>query len=172
MTDPPSVVVVTDANVLINLIHTRRLAILGELPGLRFVVPDDVVAEVTDEDQRLRLTEAMAAGTLTSCSLTDIAELSVFAELRPVLGAGEAACLAAAQARGWHIASDEQRRFAREVLARLGEGRLLTTPINYVRAIQAGLLSVAEADADKTLLASRRFVMRFASFADLLNADA
>jgi len=62
--------------------------------------------------------------------------------------------------------------FAREVLARLGEGRLLTTPINYVRAIQAGLLSVAEADADKTLLASRRFVMRFASFADLLNADA
>ena len=96
MTDPPSVVVVTDANVLFNLIHTRRLAILGELPGLRFVVPDDVVAEVTDEDQRLRLTEAMAAGTLTSCSLTDIAELSVFAELRPVLGAGEAACLAAA----------------------------------------------------------------------------
>ena len=49
--------------------------------------------------------------------------------------------------------------------------RLLTTPAIYLRAIRAGLLSVAEADADKALLASRRFVMRFASFADLLNSE-
>ena len=169
MNDASSVVVVTDANVLINLIHTGRLPLIGKLPGLRFVVPDDVVAEVTVEDQRLRLAEALSAGALTRCALTELTELSVFAELRPVLDAGEAACLAVAQERGWHIASDEGNPFRREVLARLGEGRLLTTPAIYVRAIEAGLLTIAEADADKALLASRRFVMRFPSFDDLLN---
>lgn len=168
MTDPPSVVVVTDANVLINLIHTGRLLLLGKLPGLRFVVPDNVVAEITDQAQAARLAEALAAEVLARCALTELAELTLFAELRGVLGAGEAACLAAAQERGWHVASDEGRRFRSEVLARLGEGRLLTTPAIYVHALRAGLLTVAEADADKALLASRRFVMKFASFGDLL----
>lgn len=85
------------------------------------------------------------------------------------MGAGEAACLALAELNGWHVASDERRRFRREVFARLGEGRLLTTPSIYVLAIRAGLLSVAEADADKDLLASRRFVMKFGSFSELLD---
>jgi predicted nucleic acid-binding protein len=169
VTGPPSVVVVTDANVLINLIHTGRLLMLGKLPSLRFVVPENVVAEITDEVQAARLADALAAEVLARCALTDLAELTLFAELRGVLGAGEAACLAAAQERGWHVASDEGRRFRSEVLARLGEGRLLTTPAIYLRAIKAGLLTIAEADADKALLAARRFVMRFSSFADLLN---
>lgn len=168
MTDPPSVVVVTDANVLINLIHTGRLLMLGKPPSLRFVVPENVVAEITDEVQAARLAEALAAGTLTSCALIELAELALFAELRHVLGAGEAACLAMAHGKGWHIASDERGRFRSEVLSRLGEERLVTTPAIYVRAIRAGLLTVAEADADKALLAARRFVMKFASFADLL----
>ena len=167
MTSSPSVVVVTDANVLINLIHTGRLPLLGQLPGLRFVVPDDVVAEVTEGDQPARLAEALLTGTLTTCTLTELVDLTLFAELRVVLGSGESACLALAQGSGWHIASDELGRFRREVHARLGGQRLLTTPAIYLRAIRSGLLSVAEADADKALLASRRFVMRFASFADL-----
>ena len=37
-------VVVTDANILINLIHIGRLSILGSLPQFEFVVPDEVVA--------------------------------------------------------------------------------------------------------------------------------
>jgi predicted nucleic acid-binding protein len=172
VTDPPSVVVVTDANVLINLIHTGRLLLLGQLPGFRFVVPDDVVAEVTEVDQPTRLAEALAAEALASCALTELEDLTLFAELRAVLGSGEAACLALAQGNGWHIASDERGRFRREVHARLGEQRLLTTPAIYLCAIRADLLSVAEADADKALLASRRFVMTFASFADLLNPKA
>ena len=170
MTDAPSVVVVTDANVLINLIHTGRLLLLGQLPGFRFVVPDDVVAEVSEVDQPTRLAEALAAEALASCALTELEDLTLFAELRAVLGSGEAACLALAQGNGWHIASDERGRFRCEVHARLGEQRLLTTPAIYLRAICAGLLSVAEADTDKALLASCRFVMRFASFADVLNA--
>ena len=167
MTEPPSVVVVTDANVLINLIHTARLPLLGTLPGLRFVVPDDVVSEVTEGDQPARLAEAIQAGTLATCSLTDLAELAVFAELRAFLGLGEAACLAVAQDRGWYIASDERHRFRREVIERLGQGRLLTTPDIFVRAIRAGLITVVEADRDKALLAEHRFVMKLKSFADL-----
>ncbi len=168
--DSVVIVVVTDANLLINLIHTRRLRLLGQLQPLRFVVPENVVAEIVKEDQPRYLAEAIAAGLVEVCSITEAGELSVFADLRSVLGAGESACLALAEARGWHIASDEGGRFRREVVARIGEDRLLTTPAIYVRAIRAGLLTVAEADKDKEHLATKRFVMSFGSFGDLLKS--
>ena len=41
-------VVVTDTNILINLIHVGRLDMLGQLPGYEFAVPEQVVIEVTD----------------------------------------------------------------------------------------------------------------------------
>lgn len=85
------------------------------------------------------------------------------------MGVGESACLAVAELNGWVVASDERRRFRREVIARLGRDRLLTTPDIFVLAIRAGLLSVAQADEDKALLASRRFVMKFGSFSELLD---
>jgi predicted nucleic acid-binding protein len=166
---PSTTTVVTDANLLINMIHVGRLLLLGQLPNHRFVIPDAVVAEVTVEDQRAQLTAAVASGALSLCPLTDLSGLGLFAQFRTIMGAGEAACLALAELNGWHVASDERRRFRRELLARLGEDRLLTTPSIYVLAIRAGLLSVAEADADKDLLASRRFVMRFGSFSELLD---
>lgn len=45
-------VVVTDANILINLIQVECLAILGRLPGYEFVIPDEVIREVKHADQR------------------------------------------------------------------------------------------------------------------------
>jgi rRNA-processing protein FCF1 len=42
----PSRVVVTDANVLINLIHAGRLDLLGSLTPFEFVIPDHVIAEI------------------------------------------------------------------------------------------------------------------------------
>ncbi len=36
-------VVVTDTNILINLIHIGRLDLLGKLPPYSFVVPEEVV---------------------------------------------------------------------------------------------------------------------------------
>lgn len=75
-----------------------------------------------------------------------------------------------AEKRGWHIASDEGGRFRQEVVGRIGADRLLTTPAIYVRAIQAGLLTVAEADRDKEHLAARRFIMPFASFVELVRS--
>lgn len=86
------------------------------------------------------------------------------------MGAGESACLVLAETRGWHIASDERGRFRREAVARIGADRLLTTSAIYVLAIRAGLLTVAEADEDKAHLATKKFVMPFGSFVELLRS--
>jgi hypothetical protein len=69
---------------------------------------------------------------------------------------------------GWMIASDERRLFRREVVARIGEDRLLTTVRLYVLAIEAGLLTIEQADQDKDELERRRFKTGVASFRDLV----
>jgi hypothetical protein len=84
------------------------------------------------------------------------------------MGQGEAACLAMAESRGWIVASDERRRFRREVFSRLGEGRLVTTPGLFVLAIRVGRLSVDEADQMKAVLEQHRFRMTFGSFRDVI----
>ena len=43
----PDIVVVTDANVLINLIHADLLALLADLPPYRFVISEHVLVEIT-----------------------------------------------------------------------------------------------------------------------------
>ena len=55
-------VVVTDTSILINLIYTGHMALLGRLPGLRFVIPDEVIAEILQPDQQQVVDEAIAAG--------------------------------------------------------------------------------------------------------------
>jgi len=84
------------------------------------------------------------------------------------MGKGEAACLAMAEARGWMIASDEKKRFRREVTARLGLERLVTTAGLFVIAIRAGVISVEEADQAKEILERHRFRMAFRSFRELV----
>lgn len=132
------------------------------------MVPDAVLAEVTLTDQQTQVTAALSAGTISLCQTTTMPELTLYAELRSVMGSGEAACLAIAVSNGWSVASDEKKRFRREVLTRLGPTQLLTTQEIYVLAIRAGVLTVSEADGDKAALAERRFVMKFGSFAEIL----
>jgi len=57
-------IVVTDSNVLINLMHVSRVDFCGRIPGHEFVVPDHVREEINDPDQRLTLDAALNAGTL------------------------------------------------------------------------------------------------------------
>lgn len=161
-------IVVTDANVLINLIHVGRLQLLSALPPYRFVVPEDVMAEITDPVQRQALDAAVAAGQLQREAITAPAELADYAELRGGLGKGETACLALAASRGWLVASDEKRRFRREALARLGSGRIVTTAGLFVLAIRAGAMSVEEADAAKAILERHRFRLPFRSFGEVV----
>lgn len=169
---PPSTsarVVVTDANVLINLIHSRRLDLLDALTAFKFVVPDPVVAEITEPTQRQALEIALTRGALSQQSITDPRELATYAVLRRIMGSGEAACLAMAEERGWLLASDEKRWFRCEVLARFGEGRLVTTAGLFVIAIRASVISIGDADQAKEILERHRFRMAFRFFRELLH---
>ncbi len=121
-------VVVTDTSILINFLHTGHLWLLGRLPGFRFVIPDEVIAEIAQADQQQIIAEAMAAGHVQRESISSLDELALFAELRQVLGAGESSCLTLAEKRGWIVACDEKRVFLREATRRLGAGRILNTP--------------------------------------------
>lgn len=163
----PSRVIVADANVLINFIHVGRLALLAALPGYEWVVPEDVVAEITDPIQRERLDQAIGAGQFRIETLTETDDLAQYAELRRILGRGEAACIVLAARNRWLVASDEKGRFRREASARLGSG-LVNTAGLFVAVIRAGLMSVEEADAAKSTLEQHRFRMSFASFRDIL----
>lgn len=165
---PPRCVVVTDANVLINLMHVTRLELCARLPGHEFVVPDHVREEITDAGQRSTFEQAVARGIFRIEAITGIESVMLFAELTLHLGRGEAACLAIAVERGWSIASDEKRRFLREAESRIGRARILRTHDLYVLALRAGVLTVEEADADKAKLEQRRFRMPFASFHELV----
>lgn len=123
---------------------------------------------MTGEGGRSTRKVALEASLLRQESSTDPGEIARYAELKRVMGKGEAACLAMAETRGWSIAADEGGRFARMARERLGEGRILNTPGILVLAILAELLSVDEADALKARLEENRFTMAFRSFRDVL----
>jgi predicted nucleic acid-binding protein len=164
----PTSVVIADTSVIINLCHTGHLLLLGRTATFEFVVPDEVVAEVTDPDQRRALGEGLAAGALRTHSISSPEELTTFAELTQILGAGEAACLAVAENHDWLVACDERRLFLREARRRLGDDRILNTAGLYVLWIRAGIVSVAEADLAKGILESHRFRLAFNSFRDVI----
>jgi predicted nucleic acid-binding protein len=161
-------VVITDTSVLINLVHTGHLRLLGSTPGLRFLISEEVLAEVQDPGQRAVVDGALADGFLERATIETAEELAAYAELTQVLGPGESACLALATKRGWLIACDERRVFLREARARIGEGRLINTPGLYVLWIRCGLVTVAEADEAKRILEGRRFRMAFSSFREVV----
>jgi predicted nucleic acid-binding protein len=164
----PASIVITDTSILINLSHTGHLALLGKLDSLQFVVPDEVLAEVTQPEQIRIVEAALADGFLKRESICTLPELALFAELSQVLGSGEAACLAIAACRGWIVACDEKRVFLREARTRLGEGRILNTVGIYVLWIRSGLLSVEEADQAKHVLEANRFKTAFSSFGEVI----
>jgi len=163
-------VVVTDANILINLIHIGWLSVLGSLDQFEFVVPDEVAAEILDEEQSRALQAAIDANHISRKPIESTEELTSFTDLVSFLGKGESACLAVAQQRGWWVASDEGGAFRREAQQRLGPGRLINTPGLLLSAIRAGILTVDEADQAKAVLEQHRFRVRFKSFRDLLES--
>lgn len=172
MTKPaPRKVVVTDANVLINFLNVGRLDLLTNLPGFAFVVPDHVDAEILREDQRSVLDRSYDEGKLQRQALTDLEGIEIFADLRFVMGQGEAACIALARKTRWIVASDEKGVVRRKAEDLLGRGRLVTTPGLMLLAIKAGILDIDEADRLKVVLAKHRFKMTFDSFRDVLGRE-
>ncbi|RJQ79194.1 MAG: hypothetical protein C4519_11145 [Desulfobacteraceae bacterium] len=163
-----TIVILTDANVLINLIHIGQLDLLRQIPGYRFVVPEHVRAEVTQDAKARHLAAAMANEVLEFTAITELDEMALYAELHRTLGQGESSCLAIAVYRGFSIASDEKKTFRRTADKYIGEERLMTTPDLILSAIRAGLVTVTKADQWKRELERRRFKMNFDSFQDLL----
>ena len=161
-------VVLVDACVLINLAFTRRLDLLDSLSPFEFLAPGEAIEEVLATDLRLRVDEAVAAGWLKEATLEGPASLTLYAELRRMLGAGESACICLAAERDGLVASDEKRVFLREARRCLGEGRVLNTPGLFLLALRRGLLTVEEADEAKRRLERHRFRMTFLSFRELL----
>jgi predicted nucleic acid-binding protein len=164
----PTHVVVTDTSLLINLIHTGHLSLLAQTAPFRFVVPHEVITEVTDEIQKNALERALNSGVVERVTIETTQELELYGELLQILGPGESACLALACERGWIVACDEKRVFLREAKSRLGEGRLLNTVGLYVTWVRAETLTLVEADEAKEVLEARRFRMSFDSFADIV----
>lgn len=138
--------VVLDTTVVIHLARAGRLGLLGLLEHLEFVVPDQVVEEVTYREQAAALERALEAGHLRRESSTDLTEIALYAELGQRMGKGEAACLAMAASRGWLLASDDRgRAFRRLVQEKIGAERLMRTSAIVAMACEDGALSHAEA---------------------------
>jgi predicted nucleic acid-binding protein len=163
-----TVVVITDANVLINLFHIGQLKLLGALPPYQFRIPSDVLAEILDPAQHAAVRTCLEAGHLQEIVVDTMVSLALFAELRDVMGRGEAACLALAATTGSHIASDEKKRFRRRAVELIGEARILRTEQLIVEAIRRNHMSVQQADMHKATLAANSYAMSFKSFGDIL----
>ncbi len=135
-----------DATVVIHLANAGRVDLLGAMARWEFVVPDQVVEEITRPDQAEALARALRAGHLRRESSTDPNEITLYADLRERMGRGEAACLAMAATRGWMLASDDRgRAFRRLVRERIGDHRLIDTFGIVAAARVQGAISATEA---------------------------
>jgi predicted nucleic acid-binding protein len=161
-------IVISDSSIIINLCHTGHIGLLGRTDRLRFVVPDEVIAEITKPEHRALLETALGQGALSKESISSPEELQIYSDLLQTLGSGESACLALAAKRNWLVACDEKRLFLKEARNRLGNGRILNTAGLYVLWIRQGLLTLDEADAGKQILEANRFRLSFNSFRDVI----
>lgn len=153
--------VAADACFLINFLAIDRTDLLGRRLDYRIHIPMEVVGEILRPDERVRLLRAIERGDMYTVELVEINELTEYSGLvREQIGKGEAACLGIAIARGWTVASDERRRFARLARERLPDRPLITTRATIIQAVALGHSTVAEAFAIQDVLAAEhRFRM-------------
>lgn len=160
--------VALDASVLINFLILNRVDVLANLSGHRFVVLDAVEQEVLRPRQQATLAAAFDQRLVDRVGAATPGELEIFAEHRKMMGLGEAACLAAAEIRGWMLASDERRVFRRVARVRIGDARILTTPGILVLAVGGGVISVEELRGAREELERNRFTVPSAAYGGLL----
>jgi predicted nucleic acid-binding protein len=161
--------VCVDACVLINLAIVGRVDLLGQIHDMAFHVPQEVLDEITVDEQKRKIEAAVASDDLKLARIEAVEELQAFAEYAGRFGKGESACLAIATCREWVVATDEtkDRRLAREISA--SGIQVINTPGILLKAIRQGVLTVQTADGIKTELEKNRFRMNFGSFGDLLS---
>lgn len=105
-------VVITDTSVLINFLVLNRAGLLANVPTHRFVVTDHVRAEITAHyhEQLQRLEQAFSAKILEEITVSDLAEVQLFADLTAKgLGIGECSAIAVAVHRQITLSIDDKR---------------------------------------------------------------
>lgn len=148
MTTSTVLEVILDASVLINFLTIDRVDLLQHLPGHRFVIAAHVAGEITYHDDAQRLATAIQAHTLQLLPAGSHCELATFARLTTMLGIGESAAIAAAQHRSMLIAV-EDRTARRTAESLVGKNNVLSSFDLVLRAVQAGLVTITDADAIK-----------------------
>ena len=160
---------VLDASILLNFVKVGRIDLLGALDSPVLLL-DQVRAEVMRLEQSQVVTEALTAGIMALESVTDLAEVTLFADLRADgrLGAGECAVLAVALYRHW-VAGLQDKRARAEGRRRRRALQLCGTEDLMVTLLRSGAVTLAE--ADQLLVewaAQHRFGLKIASFSELL----
>lgn len=147
-----AVAVVIDTSTLINFLRIGRVDLLAGLSSYRFVVTDNVQAEILASYpvEYTNFELALRAGYLQVISLTESAEINAFASMQAlrVLGDGECSAIAAAHVHRLPLAMDDGTA-RKKTIAYYPEVKLLDTIMLMVDAIRAGLLTVEEADGIK-----------------------
>lgn len=132
-----------DTNVIIDLLKLGVLVDVARLPRHSLLVVAEVRGEVLRPGQAEALRDAFGSCLIGEAVLDTIDEEALYATLKEVLGAGEAACLAMAHHRGFAVASDETRpKLMREVKRLIGNERLVRTPELLAEGASSGLLSI------------------------------
>ena len=164
-------IVIADTSVLINFLVLDRVELLARLSSYRFVVTDHVRAEVTEhyQDQIQRLERAFEASFLEEISVTELAEVQLFAQLTSSgLGVGECSAIAVAAHRKLTLAIDDKTAIKRVERLNLSLP-ILSTEGLVVLLIEHHVLTIAEADEMKSEWERNyRFRLKFQSFADRL----
>lgn len=136
--------IILDANVLIDLMKLECLSLVLGHEGRRFHIADTVVAEILRPEQAVALQACLQAGTIALAIVEGDEETNWYGPLAIRLGAGDAACMAIAAARGWTLASNEKgRQFRREAKAHLGSARTLKTADFVAELIRRHALDAA-----------------------------
>lgn len=168
--DPPDLTeIVLDTSILLNFVKVGHVGLLGRL-GPPIVLLDHVLDEVRRPEQRTAVEAAVAAGALRLERVTDLTEVTLFAEFRAGgrLGAGECAVLAVALNRNLVAGLQDQRAQA-EGLRRRKTLDVRQTEDLVVALLRGNHLTVDEADQLLVEWATKhRFKSRIASFLNLL----
>jgi len=164
---------IADTSVLINFLNVDRMYLIGRHDP-RCAITEHVLEEVDDPGQREILQAALRDNHVEVLSVTDDAEVELFAELQRDgrLGAGECSAIAVALRRGFPLGIDDRLAIRRANACAAAENvrvDVYGTRDIVTRLILAGHLSVEQADILLVQWRSQyRFELGIKSFGDVI----
>lgn len=163
-------IVVSDTSVLINFLKIDRLDLL-EKCSFNFLITDHVRSEISDSfpDQFQRFQVGLQKNILKEISVTESAELELFASLlkKGHLGTGECSAISVAIHRKYTLAIDDHVAI-KSALLLAPYIPVLRTQDLMVQMIQEDILNIAGADLILHEWATKhRFKLKIKSFSEV-----